>query len=326
VATVLVGAPAASASAILAGDPQPISFASTSESIVIGQPIQATLHLGSYWDDACVVADDGKSCSTPKTLHIVLDGETVLDDVEITSADVSVSVYRTARELHVGSHTVDAVCDPPFSCATTTPLTLTVTPAQLTVDGRVETDEHHTRGAIVSALLTGDVLDQYLGCDCSLDPAGHWTITITDDDDEQVVSRTVPVSSGTTKDVSFYWNDVRRDTHFTARFSFTPDGRHASDVAVTSDVVQYTSPEPTTPVTPATPDPAGGATAATAAHTPTMPVWVIVAGGAVALAVLIAIAALMIRVASGPVLRVPREELDGQDAPSDSATPAEEPS
>ena len=309
----LVIVPASAASALEATDPEPIAFTATTATITVGQPITATLQLGDWWSEKCVTSATGEQCPDPSSVHVTLDGRTVIEQLPIDAQTLQVALYDRAQDLSVGVHTLTAGCNAPFTCATTTPLKVTVQAASLSVDGRVETDEAHPTGAVVTALLSGDVIDQYLGCACSLDPAGSWSVSITDADGAKVFTRTIAVKAGEGKDVSAYWNDVPSGGTFTARFAFTPSGSAASKFRVGSDEITYSSPAASTPQDDATPDPSAQVATTTTTRTPSLPLWLIAAGGALVLAALIATAVLVIRLASGPVLVLPRAVLEPGD-------------
>lgn len=301
-------------------DTQPIAFTTTTQTATVGTAPSIALDVGDWWQSTCIAVPAGGCDDTPTVELDEKGGSTpLLTGIALDAATVRIDAFDLVDGLHAGTHVLTATCEAPFTCATTTPLTLTVSPAPLTVDGRVQTDDAHPTGAVVTALLSGAVLDQYEGCECTLDPAGTWSVAIEDAAGRTVITRTIPVAAGGSRDTSFYWNDVPRDAQFRATFSFAPSGRQAADFDVTSDTISYASPAAASAPVASTPDPQAQTPERTSARTPTLPLWLLVALGMLALAALVAIAVLVVRLALGPVLVIRRDVLDGADDRQDAS-------
>jgi len=175
---------------------------------------------------------------------------------------------------------------------------LVVKPAKLSVDFRIETDEHQPAAAVVSAQLNGPYVQSVEGCygssDCHPDvSAGDWSFTIKDDSGATVQEKTIAVKGEDTQFASFYWHDVPYATDYTATASFTPvaDQRGNYDIEQAT-ALTFTSPEP--PVVDES-DPAVVVPVTEENDAPSsVPLWLVILGLALTAALLVASAIVLI--------------------------------
>ncbi|BDZ44335.1 hypothetical protein [Naasia aerilata] len=212
------------------------------------------------------------------------------------------SSYQVDEPLSAGEHELTAtVAGNQFGLElfgqTAEPATITVAPAALAVDLRVETDPIHSANAVVTARLAGHFIEslvprQYDDQEDShqppMLPAGTWSVSIADASGAAVYTQETPVEAGGDPYLTQYWKDVPAGTTFTASASFTPSGDTADDFTVTNaENASYTSPAATTVVAPVDEPDAVEPTASTAG--PSVPLWVAAAAGLVGLSGLLAI-------------------------------------
>jgi len=287
-----------------------------------GDPIGATfigpttpVEYGSYWDFTVNVSNTPCSLGDcEKSLEVSVIGDNghrerfrtdVFDTDELDMARAYFGQYNLKNPLGAGAYTFTARFIDPYSGEATGvgPLTmasgnkagkLTITPAKVAVDLRIETDEHQPTAAIAFAQLTGPFIQAIDGCygstDCHPDlSAGEWTFTIKDDIGATVQEKKIPVKGTATQFASFYWHDVPASSDFIVSASFTPiDGQKSNYDIEQATEVTFSSPAPPVidesdpaVVVPVTEEPAAPSS---------VPLWLVILGLGLLVLLLIAVA------------------------------------
>lgn len=209
----------------------------------------------------------------------------------------------TATMTMAGTGSLVGPAGTPYT--TTSPATLTITPAALTVVLTVSADPSNASNAIVSGTLTGAFRDNFYTTSFAegpLTPAGTWRLEVTDENGDVV--HEVDVDRADTDDilgVSSYWSGVAPGT-YTVRATFTPAGASSTNFTITqAGPVTYT----------AAPAPGATSTAAPAPPAPppspeasgmTLPGWIPLVAGVLSAGLLALLVVQIVRLRrSGPV-------------------------
>ena len=293
-ASVAIAAPAHA----VYGDPVSVTFTASSPSV----------EFGGYWDfsvDLKNTACNLGECQNSLEVTVVGDNgfrEKFTTDV-FESERAYFSQYNLKKPLAAGSYTFTGRYIDPYPAengvpgpmaSSNKPGKLTIVPAQLAVDFRIETDEHQPTGAIANAQLTGPFIQAVDGCygssECHPEmSAGEWTFIVKDDTGATVQEKTIPVKGTATQFASFYWHDVPASSDFVATASFAPiagqegnyDIEQATELSFTSPappVIDESDPAVVVPVT------------EEAAAPSSVPLWLVILGLGLLVLLLIAVA------------------------------------
>jgi hypothetical protein len=176
-----------------------------------------------------------------------------------TGRITTVSVYTpgTLPALKVGSYTIDVTVSTDglggSTGTTTTPASLTVTPAPLGIELRVLPDPNNSEAAIVSAAFTGRFVDEYQPSfypSSAVSPGGEWHIALKDSTGEVAVERNVERAAGDDAlATSFYWADAEPGEEYSATATFTPTGSSNANFSVSpATTFTFTAGESSRPV------------------------------------------------------------------------------
>ena len=196
------------------------------------------------------------------------------------------SSFELEDSLPAGTYTITSKFKDPWgaktvlSSANNAPK-LTINPAPVAVDFRVETDPHQPTGAIVNAQLTGVFLDGIAACLGSVpchEPlaSGTWDFAITDESGAVLVEKQIAAKGPASQFASFYWHNVPAGSNFTGTAKFTFAGtigksfviEQAADVAFTSPAAVAAGEPGSVEVPAVTEEPETG---------PSLPFWAILA-------------------------------------------------
>lgn len=235
------------------GDPVEITF---------GQP-EDTVYYGNDWYIEAKLRNHEcrqNRCDS-ETLQVTLkggDGFSRTEGFYVSDTGVAyISSYEFGGNLAAGSYTLTGKYKSPYRYRTSPstspdnkPGTLTVVPAPLSIDLRIETDENQPAGAVVSSQLLGDFVEKqndcYEGSPCKRVLAdGTWAYTITGTDGETLVEKSIATKGNPGRFASFYWHDVPSSSNYTASATFTPVTSAAGNFAIEAPgAASFTSPAP----------------------------------------------------------------------------------
>ena len=242
-----------------------IAFNPSKKTVTFGDewyiPVKVTNHNCSYRDctDVLTVTLTGDNGVTKTTKVSLYDANS-----SSKPASGNLSSYAFDDSLPAGIYTVTSTVekfvrrdrDHPYRSPGAT---LTVKPAALTVDLRVESDATQPLGAVVSARLDGAFVENYNRClgyeECrATPPAGRWDFTVTDEAGETIVEKSINVKSTDAQFASFYWHGVAAESDFTTTGTFTAsDPDRGSFTVEQAGDVSFTSPDAAVTDTPETP-------------------------------------------------------------------------
>lgn len=274
-----------------AADKYELVFNEDEITVAYGDPWQLSVTMKK--DDICIYGND--KCTNRIQVTDSVSGETVKTSPYQSVAHVGSYEFAV---LDVGRHEFSAKFKRyKREGSSSNSGVIVVTPAQIAVDLRVDSDDSNRRGAIVNAQLTGEYMDRTNCYECvpSVSPAGVWTFTVTDTDGATVIEKEISSEKVASQFASFYWSDIPASSDFVASASFAPSGGASQNFEVAADKgVAFTSP-------PAPESADVGAPPAEVREEPadvapaSVPLWTVLASGALLLLLLIAAVVLLNR-------------------------------
>lgn len=284
------------------GDPIRIKF----------DPVSVEVEYGTSWDLGVATYDTrcGEYHRCHDNLEFTVTGPDAFRkkfkrDI-LQGGRVYISQYEVSDSMPAGTYSVAAKFNGPLwdpampvvNSPANTPAKLVITPAKLSVDFRIETDEHQPSGAIASAQLVGPFVQGAEDCygyeKCHLPvPDGEWAFTIKDESGAVVAEKKIPVKGDATQFASFYWHDVPAESNFTGSATFTPVSGQAGNFTITPEnELLFTSPDAPevdesdpAVVVPVTEEPEAPST---------VPLWLVILGLGILVLLLIAVAVFFI--------------------------------
>ena len=308
VGIVRAGAAAAIASiALVFVGSQPAAAEPVKVSVEFRDATAQSVEYGEMWDAAVVVGPLVGCYYKCNGLVTIYDNGEFFGSYELllSATDesyVSLGNWSQPDGVGTGSHVFTAALESrpdfspePYVGSTSTSLDVTISPAPLAADLRVETDPVNSSNAIITARLTGafvDRLEPFVGERTPNLPSGTWNVSLTDGDGTEVWRQEATVEAGGMPYLTWYWQAAPRDATFAGSAVFTPTGDSATEFASSPAAISYTSPPaPSTPANgePAVEDPV------TAPVVETLPLWAIILGALIAAASLLVIVLALVR-------------------------------
>lgn len=248
---------------------------------------------GFYYDPAGVVEIDGPLSDFAADAVIV-------SNIKAPDSASDVIAYLnppfSVPPLSAGSYQFSprlrwTFSDQPFVGEPASPATLTIDPAALRVDSRVQQDSNNPVVTVISAALTGEYIDEWAWTSSYPDvepgyarvPGGTWRIVVTDDEGTTVVDETVDRQEGAVPSTTLAIADLPRDTTLSATATFTLDAASAGNFTVAqAESFAFTTPAEGRPIL-VVDDETLDEVAIMADPEPTVPVGVIAMAGLIAL-------------------------------------------
>ena len=221
-----------------------------------------------------------------------------------------------------------AFYDQQWSAEPATPATLTVAPAALAEDARVQQDSNNPVVTVISAALAGEYIDRWAwtSTDPNLEPryaripGGTWRIVVTDDQGATVLEESIVRANGAVPTATLAVTDLPPDTTLSASVTFTLDASSAGNFTLTqSQPFGFTTPAEARPIL-VVDDESLDETVAVADPGPTVPVGLVGFAGLIAVGLATTVVFQVVRMRRG-ALPAPA----GGDAPDSAPVdPAEQ--
>jgi hypothetical protein len=154
------------------------------------------------------------------------------------------------QALGVGTHSISVKFAAPLPFIgvpqSTTPATVTITPAAISTTTTIAPDPNNSSNAIITSQLSGKYIDQLPNCQCDgengyLLPAGTWNLNVTDSQGKTVLTKSYDQPANGLPAFVNYWSNVPTGETFTAQSTFTVAGSAKSNFTLTSQKFSYTS-------------------------------------------------------------------------------------
>ncbi|MGV8885105.1 MAG: hypothetical protein ACOH1T_05890 [Microbacteriaceae bacterium] len=256
--------------------------------IAFDQPTNKTVEYGEQWFfEASGELNFDCFCSSK---FVLIDGTTnkalASQKERIYPNDLlfTASVYSLAYDLgflDAGDYSFKLRIEQQASQKATTdaPAKLTIAPAKLATQLRVDADPSSPSNVIVTVLATGRFvkeIDYSRSGYSPMMPAGTWTVTAKDSNGDVAFSEDFTQEEGTQSSFSAYWAGAPAATTYTFDGDFTPDAAVAGNFSVEPAAAVSLS----TPVADAVVVPGDGekptAPIAVVSADPSLPIWAIV--------------------------------------------------
>lgn len=322
-----LGALALATGALLAGTPVAPAAAAPANSLTWESPSVEAQFGENWWAQIMYTAEPsntffGYSCLNGCGASARLEGPVAFDfittfytrEVSAMTATATLSPLWATNlpgVLTPGSYTLTVTFAPPGSSApaVSTALPVTIDPAELTFTLTTQEDPAVPEALIVSALLTRDFEDGYVG----VTPGGTWILRAVDESGAEVLSRELVVGTDDSRLWgSTYWADPPPGEKITLTVSASGAAAEYSVADATTTLTTAEAPAP-----PPTPEPTPAPDEVATLNAAAVPTWVLLGAGLAFLAAIVAIVVVLVRRRRRPA--VPTEPSDDTDSPGADA-------
>jgi hypothetical protein len=193
-------------------------------------------------DSGTMTVTTGSTTRTLPNFYIYQGNFSLGDQDLLPQTDLGVGVHSISLSFQDGLGPINT---------TTTPVSVTITPAAISENTTIAPDPNNSQNAIITSQLSGQYVDQLPSCQCEAQngyvlPAGTWKLIVTDSSGKTVLAKQFDQPANGLPTYVNYWPSVPAGETFSAQSTFTVSGSAASNFALTPQKFSWTSGKNTT--------------------------------------------------------------------------------